>query len=88
MTNIEKHSQATEVRIEVVRTDHRLSFSIADNGRGFPTEFTDRSAGAVGLGLPAISERILMLGGTLEISSQEDSGTRIQFTVPLPKNIH
>ncbi len=88
LTNIEKHSQATEVGIEVVRSDHRLSFSIADNGRGFPTEFTDRSSGTVGLGLPAISERVLMLGGTLEISSQEDTGTRIQFTVPLRQNIH
>jgi signal transduction histidine kinase len=85
LTNIEKHSQATEVTIEVIRSDYRLSFSIADNGRGFPTEFTDRSAGSVGLGLPAISERVLMLGGTLEISSHEDAGARIQFTVPLHK---
>ncbi len=88
LTNIEKHSQATEVTIKVARTDHHLSFSIADNGSGFPTEFTDRSAGSVGLGLPAISERVLMLGGTLEISSQEDAGARIQFTVPLRKHIH
>jgi len=42
------------------------------------------------MGFAAISERVLMLGGTLEISSHEDAGTRIQFTVPLnkTKNIH
>ena len=41
-----------------------------------PAEFTDRPGGAVGLGLPAINERVLMLGGTLEISSHENAGTR------------
>ena len=42
LTNIEKHSQATEVRVEVVRSDHSLTCRIADNGRGMPTEYTER----------------------------------------------
>ena len=71
LTNIEKHSQATEVRIEVVRSDQRLTCRIADNGRGLPAEYPERPGGMVGLGLPAISERLFMLGGTLEISSNE-----------------
>ncbi len=86
LTNIEKHSQATEVRVEVHRSDHRLSCVIADNGRGIPAEFTDRPGGAVGLGLSAINERVLMLGGTLEIFSQENAGTEIRFSVPLAMN--
>ena len=48
-----------------------------------PIEYLERPGGVVGLGLPAISERVLMLGGTLEISSNENTGTEIQFTVPL-----
>ncbi len=89
LTNIEKHSQATEVSVNVDRTDHSLSFSIADNGNGFATEqVRDRSAGPTGLGLHAINERILMLGGNLEILSNKDSGTRILFTVPLRKDNH
>ena len=83
LTNIEKHSQATEVRVEIHRSDHHLTCLVADNGRGMPAESMDRSGAAVGLGLPAINERILMLGGTLEIFSQEDSGTEIRFSVPL-----
>jgi PAS domain S-box-containing protein len=86
LTNIEKHSQATEVSVALARTNHRLSCCITDNGRGMPPEFTDRSGGSMGLGLPAINERIVMLGGTLEISSQEDTGTEIRFTVPLQNN--
>ena len=83
LTNIERHSQATEVRVEVDRSDHHLTCRIADNGRGLPTEYPERPGATVGLGLPAISERLLMLGGTLEISSNENTGTMIQFTVPL-----
>jgi PAS domain S-box-containing protein len=83
LTNIEKHSQATEVRVEIHRSDHHLTCLIADNGRGMPAESMDRSGAAVGLGLPAINERVLMLGGTLEIFSQENSGTEIRFSVPL-----
>ena len=83
LTNIEKHSQATEVRVEVVRSDHYLTCRIADNGRGMPTEYTERPGGMAGLGLSAISERVVMLGGTLEVSSKENAGTEIQFTVPL-----
>jgi signal transduction histidine kinase len=88
LTNIEKHSKATEVQVQVERTEYHLSFNITDNGRGLPTEFTDQNGSTVGLGLPAISERVLMLGGTVRISSHEDTGTRIQFSVPLKKQVH
>jgi PAS domain S-box-containing protein len=87
LTNIEKHSRATEVRVQINRTDYRLSCVIADNGRGMPVEFAERSGGTVGLGLPAINERVLMLGGTLEIFSHENAGTEIRFNVPLANTI-
>ena len=83
LTNIEKHAQATEVRVNIHRSDHHLTCLIADNGRGMPAESADRPGAAIGLGLPAINERVLMLGGTLEIFSQENSGTEIRFSVPL-----
>jgi PAS domain S-box-containing protein len=85
LTNIEKHSQASEVRVEVGRLDHRLSFRIGDNGRGLSVELKEKSGSPMGLGLPAISERVLMLGGTLKISGNEEAGTQIEFVVPLHK---
>jgi PAS domain S-box-containing protein len=87
-TNIEKHAQASQVKVNIARTNNRLTFSIADNGKGFKSGAAmEISYENPGIGLSAINERILMLGGTLEILSQEDSGTRIQFAVPLSKNI-
>ncbi len=85
LTNIEKHSQASAIQIEVQRTNNRLAVTVADNGRGFPTEEDETRSSQTGLGLPAIGERILMLGGTLRIHAPDQGGTVIHFTVPLQK---
>lgn len=84
-TNIEKHSQASAIEVKVQKTNHGLSFTIADNGLGFSVLEGDQKSSQDGLGLSAISERILMLGGTLDIDTQPQVGTRIHFTVPLQK---
>ena len=85
LTNIDKHAQANAIHLEVQRLNHRLAVTVADNGVGFPPGEVDPKTGQTGLGLSAISERILMLGGTLDIQNQPQGGTRIHFTVPLQK---
>ena len=55
-----------------------------DNGKGFNIQEAFRKhPSKKGLGLAAMYERTRMLGGDLDIWSQEGSGTRISFTVPL-----
>ncbi|MGF1603726.1 MAG: sensor histidine kinase [Thermosynechococcaceae cyanobacterium] len=77
LTNISKHSQATEVQIRFngSATDHVLE--IIDNGRGFdPTQHT------VGFGLQSMRERTEALGGSFTLSSQPQQGCQIQATIP------
>ncbi|MGB7414412.1 MAG: sensor histidine kinase [Thermosynechococcaceae cyanobacterium] len=77
LTNISKHSQATEVKICLngSATDHVLE--IVDNGRGFdPTQHT------VGFGLQSMRERTEALGGSFSLSSQPQQGCQIQATIP------
>jgi signal transduction histidine kinase len=84
LTNIEKHAQATKVTVNVTRRGNTLIISVADNGRGFPPDAAlEFSYENPGIGLSAINERLLMLGGQLEIASQENGGSRIQITIPL-----
>jgi PAS domain S-box-containing protein len=86
LTNIAKHAQASQVAITIRRQDDRVAFRVEDNGRGFNLE-SALTADPVsrGLGLPALEERVHMLGGALEIRSQADRGTTISFTVsPVP----
>jgi signal transduction histidine kinase len=62
--------------------DAYVSFQVEDNGKGFDVTKVARDAIGGGLGLVAMDERVRMLGGSLEISSQEGQGTRVSFVVP------
>jgi PAS domain S-box-containing protein len=84
LTNIAKHAQASMVSIVVKKLDDRILFCVEDNGKGFNIrEVVSKHPSEKGLGMSAMHERIRMLGGTLDMWSQEGSGARITFTVPL-----
>ncbi len=84
LTNIGKHAGASYIRATIRKQDDRVVFRLEDNGRGFPVEeVVARPAADKGLGLPAMDERVRMLGGTLDIKSQPGDGTKIVFSIPL-----
>ena len=84
LTNIAKHAQATHVYLVIREQEGCALFQVEDNGRGFNVrEAFSKDSGKKGFGLSSMYERTRMLGGSIDISSQEGSGTRITFTVPL-----
>ena len=86
LNNIVKHAGATEASVQLRRESHRLLLTIRDNGRGFvPAGSPVRSDGKGGFGLVGISERALLLHGALTIDSAPGAGTRITFTMPVPR---
>ncbi len=82
LTNIERHSGATSVNIDLRGHTKGATMRIADNGRGLPTRREEASAG---LGLRNMQERIEQLDGTLRILSSRgaQSGTVIEVSLPL-----
>ena len=77
LTNISKHSQATEVKIRLKEQTTDYVLEIIDNGRGFnPAQHT------VGFGLQSMRERTGALGGTFTLNSQPQQGCHIQATIP------
>jgi signal transduction histidine kinase len=82
LNNIGKHAQASQVTVAARRQLNAAHFAVEDNGRGFDVKqaLTARK----GLGLAAMEERLRLVGGALEIFSQENRGTRVSFTIPLP----
>lgn len=78
LTNIERHSGASEVSVLVRGTRSGAILRIEDNGRGMPP---DRGTGP-GLGLRNMAERMEQLDGTLRILSSR-AGTTIEAVVPL-----
>ena len=77
LTNIERHSEATEVRVRIFGHKKGATLRVQDNGKGFQP---DSAKG--GLGLRNMEERIEQLDGTLRILSSP-SGTMIEAEVPL-----
>jgi signal transduction histidine kinase len=86
LTNIGKHAQAKNVSLAVKRNDGMISFSVEDDGKGFNVRRAMmKDAGERGLGLASMEERARMLGGSLDIWSEEGKGTRITLTIPTKK---
>ena len=84
LTNISKHTEATEVSVAIKGHDGLISLMIEDNGAGFdPALVLARRAAGRGLGLAALDERARMLGGTLEIKSRPGAGTRVNLVIPV-----
>jgi signal transduction histidine kinase len=77
--NIVKHSQATEVLVQLEINQGELCLQIADNGRGFDPSGPHRR----GNGLGNMERRILDLGGRFELHSQPGQGVRIECRAPL-----
>lgn len=81
LTNVERHSGATEVTIHLFGHQNGATLQISDNGCGIPA-VKDTKSTIGGLGLRNMQERIDQLNGTLRIQSQKD-GTMIEARVPL-----
>jgi hypothetical protein len=82
VNNVARHSKCTEAQIEM-RIEHRwLTVRVADNGPGF-----DSSQASEGQGLVSMRARAKELGGKLEISSNDETGTTVLLKVPLAARV-
>lgn len=80
LNNIVKHSEASEVHVELVINEGQLILQIRDNGGGFDTEQPNS-----GFGLETMRERATLIGAVLTLSSQKGKGTEIVVSMPIPK---
>jgi signal transduction histidine kinase len=86
LTNVAKHAGATRTSLNVECQSARLSVLVEDDGNGFDVkEALTRPAAERGLGLSTMQERARMLGGQLDVRSEQGKGTRITLTVPVRK---
>ena len=86
LTNIGKHSQAKNVSITINEDGNTVLFSIEDDGIGFDEKIAAaRSPEEKGLGLATMKGRAQMVGGVLEIWTEEGKGTRITLSIPIQR---
>lgn len=77
LSNAARHAHATTVDVSVDVTDAALQLRVADNGRGIDPAVTRRS------GLANLCRRAKEMGGTCSLSSNQPSGTVVEWVVPL-----
>jgi two-component system, NarL family, sensor histidine kinase UhpB len=77
LTNVARHSRATNVHIMMRTVAHRHAFiRISDDGIGLSQDCR------VGFGFLGMSERVRKLGGRLDVSNGREKGTLIEVFIP------
>ena len=76
VTNVQRHAQATCVRIDIDAGAHEVTLLVSDDGNGGPS--------VPGNGLAGMRERLAALDGELAIESARGVGTRLSARIRLP----
>lgn len=79
LTNVTRHSGASLVTVYLQELEDQILLIVQDNGRGFSL---GQDVNKKTYGLLGMRERVKMLGGTLNISTEPGSGVRIEAEVP------
>jgi two-component system NarL family sensor kinase len=83
VTNCRKHAQCSQVTIELRLNEDDLALSVIDDGLGFDTAAA--RAKVHRCGLASMQERIVQIGGQLEIESHVGDGTTIRACLPIAR---
>jgi PAS domain S-box-containing protein len=80
ITNVTRHARARHVRVELQRHDNDAVLTVIDDGIGISPESRNKQRS---FGLRGISERVLMLGGSVSVTGQPGVGTTVIARIPL-----
>ena len=78
LTNVERHSGASRVRVLWRCNGEAAALEITDDGKGFPIGKAGRLDS---YGLMGMRERASSIGATLDVASEEGKGTRIRCSL-------
>ena len=74
------HAHARRVEVQLKHEGRTVTISVKDDGKGLPPELASSSE-AGHFGLQGMRERMIRLGGSLEIESRPSSGTVVTIRV-------
>jgi PAS domain S-box-containing protein len=83
LINVSKHSGAGDATVTIYQHNGELRIDVGDRGRGFDVNTKAGGANGNNFGLFSIRERMQALGGTFELESSAEKGTRATLVLPL-----
>jgi PAS domain S-box-containing protein len=82
LTNIHRHSGSNVAKIRIARESRRVLLEVEDQGKGMtPEKLAEIQTRGTGVGLRGMRERVLQLGGKMNIRSNA-GGTTILISLP------
>ncbi len=86
LNNARDHAGASHITVNLDLGLDTIVGQVEDNGRGFDVEaamrFDDTGGEHKKIGLATLRERLELIGGVIDISSEENRGSRISITIP------
>jgi PAS domain S-box-containing protein len=79
LTNARRHSSAKRISVNLRRDGDHLIAEVSDDGQGIGPD------NLPGVGMGSMRERVVIIGGDLEIESEMARGTTVRLRVPLPE---
>lgn len=79
VTNVIRHSQATQAVVAIRQSDHMLQVIVSDNGQGL----SEKSRMNPGIGIENIRTRIRTLNGNISFNNKPSGGLQVSIEVPL-----
>ncbi len=79
LSNVARHSGAARTEVDLEYAPDSVTLRIADDGRGFDPD----AVSGDGFGLQSMRERLLRLGGRLNVESAPGKGTRVTGVCPI-----
>ena len=79
LTNVRRHSGSHTARVRLERRGAEIQLQVSDDGHGMPNRAAKTAE--LGVGISGMRERLIQLGGRVEIQST-DRGTTITAVVP------
>jgi two-component system NarL family sensor kinase len=77
VNNAMKHARASEISVQVVSEEERLSLTVHDNGTGMDKQTAEITSGK---GLANIRSRVASFGGLFDLSSEYGKGTEANIS--------
>ena len=82
LQNALKHSRARTISVHLSGSSNRLVLTVSDDGVGFVVDDVEGH----GLGLISMSERAEAMGGSINVWSSPEGGTRLNVSLPVAQD--
>ena len=83
--NAIKYAEASVISVKMIYEENSIIILIEDDGKGFDVDNLDVASrnDNSGFGLSMMRERVYLLSGEINITSEENDGTRVEVIVPI-----